>query len=46
VVLKAGKSVEVLATNKLDDRFDASPALVGKELFLRGQQHLYCISEE
>jgi outer membrane protein assembly factor BamB len=46
VVLKAGKAVEVLATNKLEDRFDASPALVGKELFLRGHQHLYCISEE
>jgi outer membrane protein assembly factor BamB len=46
LVLKAGKSVQVLATNRLEDRFDASPALVGKELFLRGQQHLYCISEE
>jgi outer membrane protein assembly factor BamB len=36
----------VLATNKLDDRFDASPALVGKEIFLRGRQFLYCISAE
>jgi outer membrane protein assembly factor BamB len=38
--------IEVLATNKLDDRFDASPALVGKEMFLRGKQNLYCIAGE
>jgi len=38
--------VEVLATNQLDERFDASPAAVGKELFLRGQEHLYCIAAE
>src|SRR5437667_221575 len=36
---------EVLATNKLDDGMDASPAIVGKELFLRGRQNLYCIAE-
>jgi outer membrane protein assembly factor BamB len=46
LVLKAGKKVEVLATNKLEDRFDASPALTGKELFLRGQRHLYCIEQQ
>jgi hypothetical protein len=46
LVLKAGKKVEVLATNKLEDRFDASPALAGKELFLRGHRHLYCISKQ
>jgi outer membrane protein assembly factor BamB len=38
--------IEPIATNELKDRFDASPALVGKELFLRGQESLYCISEE
>jgi outer membrane protein assembly factor BamB len=38
--------VEVLATNELKERIDASPALVGKELFLRGHENLYCISEE
>ena len=45
LLLKAGKKVEVLAANKLDDRFDASPALVGKELFLRGNKYVYCIAE-
>jgi hypothetical protein len=45
VVLKAGERLEVLTTNSLNDKFNASPALAGKELFLRGQENLYCISE-
>lgn len=45
LVLKNALTLEVLATNKLDDGFDASPALSGTELFLRGHQSLYCISE-
>jgi outer membrane protein assembly factor BamB len=46
VVLKSGPAPEVLATNELDDRIDASPALVGGELYLRGHRHLYCIAAE
>jgi outer membrane protein assembly factor BamB len=45
VVLKHGPALQILATNKLDDRFDASPALVEKELYLRGYKNLYCIAE-
>ncbi len=45
MVLKKSLQLEKLASNKLDDRFDASPAIVGKELFLRGHQNLYCITE-
>lgn len=45
VVIKQSDKIEILATNKLDDRFDASPAIVGKDLFLRGHQSLYCIGE-
>jgi outer membrane protein assembly factor BamB len=37
--------VQVLAENHLDDTFDASPAIVGKELYLRGEKNLYCIAE-
>ncbi len=44
IVLKAGPSFQVLATNQLDDGFDASPAVAGDELFLRGRSHLYCIA--
>ena len=46
VVVKHGPAFEVLATNKLDDGFDASPALVDGELYLRGKRHLYCIAEK
>ena len=46
VVIKNADKYEELATNVLDDRIDASPALAGKEMFLRGQQHLYCIAEK
>ena len=45
VVIKQSDQIEILATNKLDDRFDASPAIVGKNIFLRGHQSLYCIGE-
>jgi hypothetical protein len=37
---------EVLAVNRLDDSFSASAALVGRDLLLRGERHLYCLSEE
>ena len=30
--------------NRLDDDFDASPAVVGEEIYLRGRQYLYCIA--
>ncbi len=45
VVIKQADKIEILATNKLDDRIDASPAIVGKNIFLRGHQSLYCIGE-
>ena len=46
VVLAAGPQFKVLATNRLDDAFDASPALVDGELYLRGVKHLYRISAD
>lgn len=45
IVLKAGPTYEVLATNTLDDGFDASPALVDNELYLRGAKFLYSIGK-
>jgi outer membrane protein assembly factor BamB len=44
-VLKAGPEPTVLAVNRLDDRFDASPAIAGRELYLRGRRHLYALAE-
>jgi outer membrane protein assembly factor BamB len=43
LVLRATDKLDVLATNHLDDPIDASPVIVGKQLFLRGHEHLYCI---
>jgi hypothetical protein len=43
-VLRKSDTLDVLATNELDDRFDASPAIVGKQLFLRGHESLYCLA--
>ena len=45
LVIRHADAFEVLATNKLDDDIDASPAIVGKELFLRGMKYLYCLGE-
>ena len=46
LVLRAGPTFEVLATNTLDDGFDASPAIVDGEIYLRGRRYLYCIAED
>jgi hypothetical protein len=45
LVIKHQPELEVLATNKLDDPIDASPAVVGRQMFLRGKRHLYCVAE-
>ncbi|MEM7558886.1 MAG: PQQ-binding-like beta-propeller repeat protein [Planctomycetota bacterium] len=44
-VLKQSDEFELVATNRLDDSFDASPALAGNQLFLRGAKYLYCLEE-
>ena len=44
VVLKHGPAFEVIAENTLDDGFDASPAMVGGDLYLRGYKYLYAIA--
>jgi outer membrane protein assembly factor BamB len=45
LVFKKSDKLEILATNKLGETIDASPAVVGKQLFLRGEKHLFCIEE-
>jgi outer membrane protein assembly factor BamB len=47
VVLKLGEKFEVLATNTLTDQvFIASPVIADGEIYLRGQNTLFCIREE
>jgi outer membrane protein assembly factor BamB len=44
VVIEAGPTFKPVATNVLDEPIDASPALVGSEIYIRGSKHLYRIS--
>jgi outer membrane protein assembly factor BamB len=44
-VVQRGPTFKLLATNTLDDGFDASPVAVDSELYLRGARYLYRISE-
>jgi outer membrane protein assembly factor BamB len=46
MVLQRGDTLNVLSVNRLDEPIDASPAVVGRQLFLRGAKHLYCIEGE
>ncbi len=45
MVLQQGSEFKVLATNSLDETVDASLAIVDDQIYLRGDQHLYCIAE-
>jgi outer membrane protein assembly factor BamB len=45
VVIRQSDKLEVLATNQLEEKFDASPVAVGRDLLLRGHEFLYCLAE-
>ena len=45
-VVKHSNDFEILAQNKIEDSFYASPAVSGNILYLRGVKYLYAISEE
>ena len=44
-IIEASRQFKVLAENKLEDGFMASPAIAGKALFLRTKTHLYRIEQ-
>ena len=44
LVLAPGPRLEILAENQLDDGFDASPVIVGGDLYLRGRRSLYAVA--
>ena len=46
MVLQHGNEPKQLALNRLDESISASAALSGRDLFLRGEKHLYAIREE
>jgi outer membrane protein assembly factor BamB len=45
-VIQKGPEFKLLAVNKVDDRFTASPAIAGDEMYLRGNKYLYCLAEK
>jgi outer membrane protein assembly factor BamB len=46
LVIKDSEEFEIVSTNQLDAPIDASPVIVGNELFIRTHTHLYCISND
>lgn len=44
-VLKQGDKLEIVATNTLPEGTDASIAIIGNELLIRGKENLYCIAQ-
>jgi len=44
LVIRNADKYEMLASNKLDDGFDASPALADDAIYLRGYRNLYAIA--
>ena len=45
IVMSHADPPQILALNTLDDEFAASAAIVGRELYLRGKNHLYCLAQ-
>ena len=44
VVIKDGDQLDIVASNSVGETVDATPAPVDNELFIRGENHLFCIS--
>ncbi len=45
VVIEDADQLKIVATNSVGETVDATPAPVGHQLFIRGEEHLFCISE-
>jgi outer membrane protein assembly factor BamB len=46
VVVGNGDVPRLLSVNHLSEPVSASAAIAGRQLFLRGEKHLYCLEEE
>jgi len=42
IVLKHGPKLNIVATNELGEPVDATPAIVGNQILIRGANHLFC----
>jgi len=45
VVIKDANEFEIVAVNELGETIDATPAIAGDQLIVRGEQHLFCFGE-
>ncbi len=45
-VIKPGASFEVIAKNSIGEKMNASPAISNGRIYLRGEQHIYCIGSK
>jgi outer membrane protein assembly factor BamB len=45
VVIKDSDQLDIVASNSVGETVDATPAPVDNELFIRGENHLFCISK-
>lgn len=45
LVLSHSEIPRIMAVNRLREKVSASAAIAGREIFLRGDKHLFCISE-
>lgn len=43
-VVREGSEFEIVATNSMGQGINASPAIVGDTIYIRGDTHLFCIS--
>jgi outer membrane protein assembly factor BamB len=44
-VIKDADTLEVVATNSVGETVDATPVPVDEQLFIRGENHLFCVSK-
>ncbi len=45
VVIEDADKLKIVATNSVGETVDASPAVAGTEMFIRGSKHLFCLAE-
>lgn len=45
VVIEDAPALKIIATNDMGEGVDATPAAVGADLFIRGERHLFCVSQ-
>jgi outer membrane protein assembly factor BamB len=46
VVIEDSDTLKIVATNSVGETVDATPAPVDNQLFIRGEKHLFCISDQ